>query len=64
MASSSQDLDGLAEEVLTALIQHGPPDLRAEIEDELTVLRSLSLGSDDFSAEDYIKAEVRRALGD
>lgn len=63
MASVGQGLDELAEEVMSALIKHGPPDSRAEIEDELAVLRNLNLGSEDFSAEGFIQAEVRRALG-
>lgn len=63
MASASQDLAGLAEEVMAALIEHGPPESRAQLEDELAVLRKLTLASASFSAKDFIQAEVKREMG-
>ena len=63
MASDGQGLDELAVEVMSAMIEHGPPDLRAEIQDELALLLNLNLGSEGFSADDFLQAEVKRALG-
>lgn len=48
---------------MAALIEHGPPESRAQLEDELAVLRKLTLASASFSAKDFIQAEVKREMG-
>lgn len=64
MTSTSTSLSDVADEILMTLASYAESEDREPIERQREVLRNLSLSSSEFRFEEFLSAEVIRALGD